>query len=649
MASEESNLALKDEVVLNHLPEERREALLKTALRIWERSVEIAEEQNEENEANFEKFKSKFRSYLLTLPKDYRVDSEMVANGDYDNISRELFEKLTKQSPSDKALFGSIHDTLVRLGIIDGSTTSDDLSFTNKYLGVFKALWGDGIPPYLSRIMQRREVLDDSDVLLFWKMSLRQNGNGEIKVEDGETLREKAERELMEKINEDGVFDKVMGKIYPDGLPEELNSALADAGITELQQVWKDEKGATLGSWKLKQAAYIKLVVIYAISHILGTIDFDRKKFLKEKIGGELPSDSKIDQKTKVSACIKLLRRYLDDSTAPDPSIIKDHVRCRVDVNFPEGVLETNNINEINYYVTRRLAAVLVHLSCTNYDDTRIRNSYVKKGINPNSAETNLHKALQVTLISSCDINKNGEAVPCPEAFPVEIQLAAALSKEDRKRDDEAYEAKKLAQVRSMLGVNVEFFGFVNHLADLFIKESDVNEERSGGTSDLSEKEIMAVQFMKILATKDPGTIALLKAKIQEKPQIYQKKFEKAFDKIEEYWGNKYKIFLLKHLESISDILKVQDDEYSEILYQLNNECIGELYKPAYRLSEIWDILDKKMCVICDEMNHESPVIAQRVIIMINEIKDYIVYHGCKTNIINLISEAKSGLRELLT
>lgn len=125
------DLALKDEVVLRSLPVQEQEALMRTANRIWEESVEIAEKKNIKKKAKYENFKRKFRNYLLSLPKEFKVDVEQLQNGEYDDITSVIFNELTKQPPSDELLVNKIYSTLGQLGIVEEGVSSEELSRRN--------------------------------------------------------------------------------------------------------------------------------------------------------------------------------------------------------------------------------------------------------------------------------------------------------------------------------------------------------------------------------------------------------------------------------------------------------------------------------------------------------------------------------------
>ncbi|MFC1599430.1 hypothetical protein ACFL3T_00190 [Patescibacteria group bacterium] len=646
------NLALKDEVVLKSLPAEEQEALIRTASAIWERSVQVAEAKNAEKLAKYENFKKKFRSYLLSLPGEYKVDTEQIHNGEYDHIASEIYQELSKIPPSDKMLFHRIHESLELLGIIDEDTSRDKLSHTQKYLEVFKALWGDGIPQYLSNILQRTEVLDKTDVLYFWKMSLRHE---ELHNGDDEELEAKAEEELMKSIKEDGVFDEVMRKIFPGGLPKLLKTDLKDASISELQAIWKSEEGVTKESWEKKHMAYIKLMVIYSVSHILGTIDFERKRFLKEQIGKYVPADLK----TKVSTCLKLLTKYLEDSTEPDPTKIKDTVRTRIDVVFPEGVLETGNPTEIKHYVVRKVAETLAMFG-TSFDASRLRNSYIKGGINRNSGD--IHRALQVTLITSCDYDEDGNINPCPEAYPLELQFPAELTPQERKDDDKKYNEKKLAAVRRALGTKIEFFDYVSHLADLFIKEPELIEETSGGTYELSDVERLGIKFIKILSTDDPETFKLLKDKIDESSKVYGQKFKKALKALEKYWHKKHKTFILERFAILTDVLEEHDGVAVNRMKDYINRSIGKVavyYNSKIEKSTIIK-QDEHDCYVhvarhielillsIQDLTKEQKVLGQRISTICNAMLEYIQKHEEAGQIEQLVEQGDNGLERLL-
>jgi len=640
MASTMRNLALKDEVVLKSLSAEEQEALIRTASAIWEQSVHVAEEKEAKKAEKYETFKKEFRAYLLSLPGEYKVDSEKVVNGDYDKIASDLYQELSKIPPSDKMLFHRIHETLEILDIIDENTSRDKLSHTKKYLEVFKALWGDGIPQYLSNQIQRTEVLDKADVLRFWKMSLRNDDLHKGKNE--EEIEAEAEENLMKCIKEDGVFDEVLKKIFPGSLPKLLRTELKDASITELQEIWKTEEGITKSSWERKHMAYLKLMIIYAVSHILGSIDFDRKRFLKEQIGKYVPADLK----TKVSTCLKLLVKYLDDATEPDPTKIKDSVRTRIDVVFPEGVLETGNPTEVKHYVVRKLAEVLAIFG-TSFDANRLRNSYIKGGINKNSGD--VHRALQVTLITSCDYDEDGNIRACPEAYPLEIQFPAELSAEERKKDDKRYNEKKLAALRKSLGTKIEFFDYVSHIADLFIKEPELIEEKSGGTYELSDVERLGIKFVRILSTDDPETFKLLKEKIGESSKVYSQKFKKALKAFEKYWNEKHKTFILERFEIIEDVLKDYDGVAVYRMKEFVNRAVGKVavgYQKNCWVEVAGHIAN--ILHLIEDLPKDQQILGQRLSTVCHAMLEYSSKHEEIGHIDQLVEEGEKGLERLL-
>lgn len=489
--------------------------------------------------------------------------------------------------------------------------------------------------------MQRTEGLDQADVLKFWKMSLRHDElYKDIELEKGQTIRDKAEKELIECIETDGVFDEVLKKIFPGGLPKLLKTELKDLTITELQEVWKSEEGITVESWEKKHMAYVKLMIIYAVSHILGTIDFKRKKFLKEQIGKYVPADLK----SIVSTCLKLLIKYLDDSTEPDPSKIKDNVRTRIDVVFPEGVLETGDPIEIKYYVVRKIAAALAIFG-TSYDGSRLRNSYVKRGINKNSGD--VHQALQATIITSCDYDEDGSMHACPEAYPLELQFPAALSPQERKDDDKKYNEIKLERLRRALGVNIGFFQYTNHLADLFIKEAKLAEENSGGTAQLSDKEQLGIKFIQILATDDPKTFILLKEKINENSKVYKQKFTKAFKTLEKYWIKKYRTFILNRFELITNIFKGHDGVTLNIINGFANRCLGEAIKDDCDYRSLNKNI-QNMILAAEDLPEGQKVAGQRMTTICSEMHAYIETHQEVGSIQDLIRKGENGLERLL-
>src|SRR4030042_4404774 len=142
------------------------------------------------------------------------------------------------------------------------------------------------------------------------------------------------------------------------------------------------------------------------------------------------------------------MRKFLTDSTEPDPGLIRDLFRARFDLVLPKGVMEVyeqGEIYEIQRVVEQYVAAIISAFS-SSYSFARLRNSFIKKGINDLS--TDRYQAFQFT----CFPFDKGSF----KSYPFEIVIWKPITD-----DIKVYQENKLQEVRRILGVETTFFQYI--------------------------------------------------------------------------------------------------------------------------------------------------------------------------------------------
>jgi hypothetical protein len=702
--------------------------LMSTAYRMWGESEDIRNKESLETEKKQKEFLIALIDYWMSIgivvPMELFDKQEIKQDNFKPNPScltvLEVLEGFKNQDATDAVLIKAINEIEQKV-LPKRENNSVEHTQNNQYLILFKSVWGEGVPAYLSRIMQRREALDLLDLIELWKPSLKLM---DIKTNED---RKAAEESIFHEI--ENVFEGIKAKLFKDKAENFCLKELETNSITELQNLWRKENGFTLKSWELKHKAYIKLMLIYGIMKVIGTINFNQKRQRKrtiqrlfEKYIYAENNITEVSLKEIVSVAMKDIKHFLSDTREPDPRIIRDHVRVRWDVVMPEGVLETNDIDAIRDYVVEDIARILAIIG-TSYSFDRLRNSWIKKGINHNSGSK--HRAFQFTVYPLNDIrykdeelkkpddpnqvkfaeiiepitkseenesqeqspffengivieemkkaqhasNENEIILKCPETFPFEVQLVAQLTPEERKKDNEDYENKKVQELRNLLGCDVKFEDFVDHLAELFIKQVKMPEEKAGGISDLSEKERLGIIFLKILANDDAETIKYLKTAYADKKESVIKKFNKAKRTITNYWDSKMKVFMQDKISILSNICVYTTKEIKNNIKFIDNylkpEEISQAFDTVQEVISVLHQLDADLKELppyniplikakIRDLNQlqakialEDPNLGLRFSKVINQMYEYYFVHYEKIDLETLILSAEEGLHNL--
>jgi hypothetical protein len=643
----------------------RSDLLNETAHRIWRESEKMALEKMAEEQKNKEIFLNNLRDFIK---KQFQIDIDKLTSSKFSERVYVMYEDLKNQPSSDKALIDAVIKILTETLELEHDDEEDiKINFDDSYLNVFKALWGEGVPLYLSRIVYRREAIEFLELIYLWKPSIEKKiydlqqklKNKEI---DEETFNDEcrkliteAEQEIWNEIKDTfeelciSLFEKEMSQIFKGDL--ETNS------IYDLQTIFQKEEGVTKPSWEKKNAAYLKLTYIYALMKIFGTINFERLKKIREafeerlkryesdlnNVGAEV-EDTRIDVKTKISVALKYLKKMLDDKSGPYPADIRDFVRLRIAVDIPEAILEDDSIEEIKEYITNVLKKIFPIFG-TSYVKSRLRNSFVAGGVNPLSGER--HQALQVTFLPLTDLDdEDGE---CPEVVPLEAQIRKKLNDGERTQDDCEYRTKKINRLRRDSGVDVTFSDYISNLADVFIKSADFGDrEQKGGEPWLSEKELLAINFLKIMSTDDTETREYMKSEWQSEKEIYKRKLRLAIREISKYWSKKLELFIKNKINLIQEILEKRNTEAGSDSVDSINLTANEIIELLESSQPDFDKIESKIrdlrtqATACSR-EYRQGKIAHRLLKQISKMEQYFIDRK-KLNISELLENAEESL-----
>lgn len=549
-----------------------------TAHRIWNESELIALKKEREHEDA----KKEFLAYLKEFIKEqFDIDASQLSGDYFEKYGFGVYDALKDHPPSDKDLIGEITRLLTKiLNLPHDEGEEIKIIFNDSYLYVFKALWGEGVPLYLSRFVNRREEMNCPELRELWKPSLRRKirklreacANGEIDEqtcdEECYKLMTQAEQDVWDEVKD--TFKELCESLFEKDVSQIFTGELSTNSISKLQKIFREEDGCTKQSWEIRNMAYLKFMYIFALIKIFGTIDFERLEKTREvfqdillqyeklldSVGAEV-EETRIDVKTKLSVVLKYVKKMLNRRAGYYPADIRDLVRLRVSVNIPEVLLEDESIAEIKDYITEVLK-VLIPVFGASYVKNRLRNSFVSDGVNSFSGKK--HKALQVTFLPLMDTD--GELSNCSESVPLEVQIRKKLTGDERAEDDVDYKLKKINRLRHDSGVDVRFSDYVSHLADIFIKRANFNDkEQKGGEPWLSEKELLAIDFLKIISTDDEETKEYLRNEWGGNKLVYKRKIGLAIREISNYWSKKLELFIKNRIYLIQDIVEKRGDE----------------------------------------------------------------------------------------
>lgn len=548
-----------------------------TAHRIWNESEMIASRKERIRQESGKEFLAYLSEFLK---QQFDIDAAKSGGENLEIYGCQMYNSLKDQPPSDKVLVDEITNLLTKiLNLPHEDDEEIKIKFDDSYLRVFKALWGEGVPLYLARFVNRREAMNFLKLIYLWKPSLEKkineleekgsSGNiNESKIHNKkrQKLVMQAEKEVWGEIK--NTFEELCTSLFDKDVSQIFPGDLSTNSVSELQQIFKEEDGCTKKSWEKKYMAYLKLTYIFALIKILGTIDFERlkkvrggfqEKLIKHKrnldlVGAEV-EETRIDIKTRLSVVLKYLKKMLNERAGYYPADIRDLVRLRISVAIPDVFIEDESIEEVKDCIVNVLKTIIPVFGAS-YVRNRLRNSFVSGKVNSFSGAN--HRALQVTFLSLMDVEERR----CPESVPLEVQIRKGLSEEERKKDDLEYKTKKINRLRHDSGVDVKFADYVSHIADIFIKKADFNDkEQKGGEPWLSEKELLAVDFLKIISTDDEETKEYLRDEWGSNKAVYKRKLSLAVREISNYWSNKLKLFIENKIRLMQQILEKRCDE----------------------------------------------------------------------------------------
>ena len=640
-----------------------------TANTIWFESLAIQSENSKELALQQGSFINAYIKYLNSIGnpqaedagqpvKSIPIPAELLKWSDEHGLTNKtcstllnVFAVLRKKDPSEESLYEEV--TEFTNSIIPKDLHPKVYPRNDDFLNLSRTVWG--IPEYLQRIMHRQEALTEKDLILWWKSNLRTEDDIESADPSLQKVKD-AERSLYASL--ENHFIDTLNDLFKDKIPDVFSTDIATNSITELQRIWQKEKGTTISSWQKKHWAYIKLMLLYGVMSVMGTINFPKKQKNRNLIQKMIDKYFKpfnvngkpleVNQKQIPSVVMKVLKYYLSDKTEPDPRRVRDFIRLRIAVNFPEGVIEDGNIDEIQTYVVSTISYVLDVFGNT-YSHDRLRNSYKGKGINENTGK--LHKAVHVTLYVAVD-NQPG----CPEKIPVEFQVMVQRTSEEQEEDDEQYKEKKRQDIKRLLGINVTFFDYINHVTDMFMREFRLPEEKKGGPCKLSKMEMAAVDLLQVLAGTDEETNNHIRECCKSGALFYEQKFSKAITSIINYWQSKAALFMKNKLETISKILidsEAPNKPHSQALLKYETRMqikdvenmVAEIIENVNQPSLLPDSIEKlKQAVSTLSF---MPAVQQRINTQIRLMNAYHTVHYHQTDLNKLVQNAYHGLNTI--